>query len=56
MLRQKQTDQKEIQELKYRIERDANINSTILSENEQLRLRVEQMQMRFLEQERVIDN
>ncbi len=40
MLKQKQMDAKEISELKFKVERENNLNNNLSVENEQIRLKL----------------
>lgn len=48
-MKQKQSDAKEIGELKFRLERENNLSTHLQVENEQLQHKMEQMQQRFLD-------
>lgn len=56
LLKQKQSDQKEINEMKFKLERENNLNGHLQIENEQLKHKIEQMKQRFLDQQRTLDN
>ncbi|CDW87088.1 kinesin-like protein [Stylonychia lemnae] len=55
MLRNKQQDQKELNEIRFKLDREAQHSQKVTAENESLRARIEQMQKRFIDQERVIE-
>lgn len=55
MQRQKQTDQKELYELKFKVEREQNLNSHLQIENETLKIKLEQLQSRFVDSEKKIE-
>ena len=41
MLKQKQSDQKDINELRFKLEREGNHSTHLTSENEQLKIKIE---------------